>query len=158
MAWITDVWDRLKTAEPPTAIIFCAVGLIYVGVFAYWAETSSKNIKFWGVEITAPESDAIKACRAIQAAFHDKALGWESERQATYRLIESDQASIDAFSKLQLEARAGDRYTSDYDRDVVWRINGRIEDLKGRGKYLDWLNQAEAANAEQVNQECGSVR
>jgi hypothetical protein len=82
-------------------------------------ETSRKDIKFWGIEITVPESDGIKACRAIQAAFHEKALGLESERAATYRRMENDEGSIDACTKLQLEAKARDRETQGNDNETA---------------------------------------
>jgi len=157
MAWIAGVYDRLKTAEPATLMFFGAVGFACVVVLVLWAETSRKDIKFWGVEITAPESDAIKACRMIQAAFHEKALGLESERQATYRRIENDEASIDAFTKIELEAKAGSRDSTDYESTVTWRVNNLINDTNSQEKRLEWVIQTEVADTELVNRECGSL-
>jgi hypothetical protein len=78
--------DFLKTAKHPTLMIIGFVVIVCLGELLYCVETSRKDIKFWGIEITVPESDGIKACRAIQATFHEKALGFESERKTTYQL------------------------------------------------------------------------
>src|SRR5690348_15176297 len=85
-----------------TVAIVGVVVVLCLGELLIWVETSRKDIKLWGIEITQPESDGIKSCRAIQAAFHDKKLGLENDRAATYRVMENDEASIDAFTKLQL--------------------------------------------------------
>lgn len=67
----------------------------------------------------------------------------ESERQATYRLIENDEASIDTFTKLRLEAKARD-LGADYENEVVWRSNNLIHDLNFREQRADWLMQTQA--------------
>ena len=143
MAWTADFLDFLKTAKHPTLMIVGGLAIILAGEFLVCLETSRKDIKFWGVEIAVPESDGIKSCRAIQAAFHDKALGFESERRATYRLMENDEASIDVFTKLQLEARAQDQdpntHVSDTERAVVWRLNSLVEDANWRQKYVEFV-------------------
>src|SRR5215813_7764812 len=137
--------DFVKTAEHPTLIIIGVVVIVCLGGLLFWAETSSKDIKFWGIEITVPESDGVKACRAIQAAFHEKALGLESDRQATYRRVDSDQASLDTFTKLQLEARERDRdpnsHTSGNEDTIVWRINNLVKDSNWREEHLQGLNE-----------------
>jgi hypothetical protein len=161
MSVITEALDLVKTAEHPKLIIIGIVVIVCLAELLVGAGTSSKDIKFWGMEIKVPESDAIKACRAIQAAFHEKALGLESERQATYRRIESDEASLDGFTKLQLEAIARDadpnNHTSGNERTVVWRINSLIEDENSREKHLTWLNHTAEYDTERVNQECSSL-
>jgi hypothetical protein len=163
MAVTADFLDLLKTAEHPTLMIIGVVVIVCLGGSLFWAETSRKDIKFWGIEIKVPESDGIKACRAIQAAFHEKAVGLESERQATYRPIESDAASIDAFTKLILEARERDRdrdpnsHTSGNEDMILWRINSLVNDFNSRQRHVDSLNELVEQDTERVNQECGSL-
>jgi hypothetical protein len=157
---MTDtVLDFLKTAKNPTLMIIGVAAIVCLGGLLFWVETSRKDIKFWGIEINVPESDAIKACRAIQAAFHEKMLGLESERQATYRRMENHQASIDAFTKLQLDAKARDQHPdtqgSDNEQTVIWHINNLIGDLNSQEKFLDWVRQTERYDTERVNKECG---
>jgi len=125
MAVSTDFLDFIKTAQHPTLLIVGVGVVLCLGELLFWVETSRKDIKLWGIEITRPESDGIKSCRVIQAAFHDKTLGLENDRAATYRVMENDEASIDAFTKLQLEARVRDQdpnsHVSDTEKPVVWR-------------------------------------
>ena len=162
MSVVTDkALDLVRTADHSTLMFIGVLVIICLGMLLYSAETSSKAIKFWGIEIKVPESDGIKACRALQAAFHEKALGLESERQATYRRIESDQTSLDAFTKLQLEARQRDQdpnsHSSGNEETVIWRINNLVEDSNWRQRYVQSLNQAAAQDVDRVNQECGSL-
>jgi|HubBroStandDraft_6_1064221.scaffolds.fasta_scaffold255730_3 hypothetical protein len=153
------VLDFLKTAKHPTLMIIGVSVIICLGELLFWVETSRKDTKFWGIEIMVPESDAIKACRALQAAFHERALGLENERKATYRLMENDEASIDAFTKLQLEAKARDKDTVAHENEnaVIWRINNLVNDSNSREQRVKWLNETEAYDTERVNQECGSL-
>jgi hypothetical protein len=153
------VLDFVKTAKHPTLMIVGFLVIICLGELLFLAETSRKDIKFWGIEITVPESDAIKACRVLQAAFHEKALGLENERKATYRLIENDEASIDAFTKLRLEAKARDRDTQGNANEaaVIWRINNLVDDSNSREQRVTWLIETEAYDTERVNRECGSL-
>lgn len=160
MAGVTaTVADFLNTAKHPTLMIIGVVVIVCLGGVLFCVETSRKDIKLWGIEITMPESDGIKACREIQAAFHDEALGLESERQATYRRIENDEASIDALTKLRLEAMARDRDTPAYDNEkaVLWRINNLVNDSNFREERVKWVNETQANYANRVDQECGSL-
>jgi hypothetical protein len=162
MSVMTDtVLDFVKTAKHPTLMIIGCFVIVCLGGLLFWAETSSKDIKFWGIEIKVPESDGIKACRAIQAAFHEKALGLESERQATYRRIESDEASLDAFTKLQLEAKERDQdpnyHSSGNEQTVIWRIKYLVDDSNWRQQYVQSLNKTAEQYTDRVNQECGSL-
>jgi hypothetical protein len=148
-----------QNCQAPDANDYRLRGDRCLGELLYCVETSRKDIKFWGIEITVPESDGIKACRAIQATFHEKALGFESERKTTYQLMENDETSIDAFTKLRLEAIAQDRdtYRNDNENVAIGRIKDLIEDSNYREKYAEWLNQTEADDTERVNQECGAL-
>jgi hypothetical protein len=162
MSVMTDkALDFVKTAQNSTLMIIGVLVIVCLGGLLFWVETSSKDIKVWGIEIKVPESDGIKACRAIQAAFHEKALGLEGERQATYRRIESDETSLDEFTKLQLEARARDQdpnsHTSGNEDTIVWRINNLINDEIWREKHVQSLNQTAEEDVDRVNQECGSL-
>ena len=161
MAVTADFLDFMKTVEHPTLMIVGVVVVLCLAELLFWVETSRKDIKFWGIEITVPESDGIKACRAIQATFHDKTLGLENDRAATYRVMENDEASIDAFTKLQLEARARDQdpntYAHDTEGPVVWRINYLVGDSNRREEHVKWLDETEAYYTKRVDQECGSL-
>jgi hypothetical protein len=103
----------------------------------------------------------MKSCRAIQATFHDKTLGLENDRAATYRILENDQASIDAFTKLQLEARVRDQdpntHVHDTESAVLWRLNSLVDDSNGREEHVKWLNETEEYYTRRVDQECGSL-
>jgi hypothetical protein len=157
MAVTAELWDFVKTAKHPTLMIVGVVGIVCLGEFLIWVETSRKDIKLWSIEITQPESDGVKSCRAIQAAFHDKALGLESKRKATYQVMENDEASIDAFTKLQLEAETRNQNTYDYAHNVTLRINNLINDSNQRQQHLEWLNETETYYTQRVEEECGSL-
>jgi hypothetical protein len=58
---MTAALDFVKTAEHPTLMIIGVVVIICLGGLLFWAETSSKDIKFWGIEITVPESDGVQS-------------------------------------------------------------------------------------------------
>ena len=162
MSVMTDtVLDFVKTATHPTLMIIGVAVIVFLGELLIWTEFSRKDIKFWGIEITVPESDGIKACRAMQAAFHEKALGLESERQATFRRIESNNASLDTFTKLQLEARERDNdpnfHTSGNEATIVWRINDLVNDLNWQQQHVLSLSETAEQDTDRVNQECGSL-
>lgn len=161
MAVATDFLDFIKTAQHPTLMIVGVVVVLCLGELLIWVETSRKDIKLWGIEITQPESDGIKSCRAIQAAFHDKTLGLENDRAATYRVIENDGASIDAFTRLQIEARVRDQdpntHVHDTESAVLWRLNSLVDDSNGREEHVKWLNETEEYYTRRVDQECGSL-
>jgi hypothetical protein len=73
--------------------------------------------------------------------------------------MENDEASIDAFTKLQLEAKARDKDTVAHENEnaVIWRINNLVNDSNSREQRVKWLNETEAYDTERVNQECGSL-
>jgi hypothetical protein len=53
---IDTALDFLKTANHPTQLIIGVVAILCLGGLLVWVETSRKDIKFWGIEITQPET------------------------------------------------------------------------------------------------------
>jgi hypothetical protein len=80
--------DSLKALLTTTAVnvtIICTAIIILAVVVIWWAESSSKDVTVWGIEVRIHESDQVRACRIIQSNTHDQLASLEGERQAQIR-------------------------------------------------------------------------
>jgi hypothetical protein len=60
----------VKTAEHPTLMIIGVVIIVCLGGLVVWAETSRKDIKFWGIECALPRAVPARYLQRITRIFH----------------------------------------------------------------------------------------
>jgi hypothetical protein len=80
------LWELFSTAGVAKTALICGAFLILVFGFLIWAAISRETVKLgWPTEISAPESEQIKACRTIKDALHDEIQTPENERTSAYK-------------------------------------------------------------------------
>jgi hypothetical protein len=159
-------WDFLNVAgATKIAIIFGALVLIALtGVgFLTWAASSGETIKLgWPTEISAPESEQLKACRAAQTALHDEIQTLDNERKSSYRAIADDQNALNEVTRLQIntEKQEADSKEISYagaKMDIDDRITQLKIDIDYRDKVIIFIRQAIADRSQKVLSLCAAI-
>jgi hypothetical protein len=86
----------------------CTTFLIAFLIAMWWATITRETIKLGPLEISAPESEQMKACRTIQAALHDEIQTLDNERMSAYKTIDNDQTALNEETRLRVDARERD--------------------------------------------------
>jgi len=153
--------DRLleifSTAGVAKTAVICGAILILVFGFLVWAAISKETIKLgWPTEISAPESEQLKACRTIQSALHDVIQTLGNDRTSTHKTLDNDQNALTEETRLRLDAMQRDQgtYRSDNENVVIERINQLSSDFTYRTKILEWIRQTISNSYQGVSSSC----
>jgi hypothetical protein len=154
------LWELFSTAGVAKTAVICGAFLILVFGFLVWAAISQETIKLgWPTEISAPESEQMKACRTIQSALHEEIQTLENDRTSTYKTIDNDQNTLNEETRLRLDAMERDKsLLSNYnERVVIGRINQLESDLDYRNKIIEWIRQTIVGRFEIVYSSCAVI-
>jgi hypothetical protein len=152
--------ELFRTAGVAKTAVICASILILVGGFLLWAAISKETIKLgWPTEISAPESEQLKACRTIQTAQHEELETLKDERMAAYKTIDNDQNALTEETRLRLEAMERDKgkYQSDNENVVIERIKQLQADMDYRYKIIEWVRKTIHERSQTVYSSCTEI-
>jgi hypothetical protein len=126
-----------------------------------WATTTRETIKLGPLEISAPESEQMKACRTIQAALHDEIQTLDNERMSVYKTIDNDQNALNEETRLKIDALKRDRDTgSSYNANetaVDNRITQLSDDIDDRNRIIIWIRETITARSQEVYSLCRTI-
>lgn len=81
------VLEFFRTATAGKTAIICTTIVIVLGLFLVWAARTQETIKLGPPEISAPESERMKACQTIQAGLHDEIQTLRMRERLLTRLL-----------------------------------------------------------------------
>ncbi len=157
--------DFLNTAKAVTLIPILVFLLIAGVILLYWFENSHKDFKLWGIEITEPESDGVKACRSMQSALHDEVQMLENDRLSSHKAIDGDSAALNALTSQRIDAVKRDREISKETQSsyhyneqiVVDRIEELTNEEDGNNKTLEKISDKVSVDTKSVFEACSSL-
>jgi hypothetical protein len=163
---VQHVFEFFRTANTAKTALVCATLLIALVIFLLWAAVTRATVKFTPPEISAPESEQMKACRTIQAALHDEILTLENERRSAYTTMDNNHNALNEQTRLRMDARERDRGVAKETGDssfsvneevVIDSVNELIKDINYRNEIISWIRQEITVRSERVYSLCATI-
>jgi hypothetical protein len=153
------VVEFFRTSNIAKTLIVCGTFLIVVIIFLGWLERTGETIKTWPPEISAPESEQMKACGTIQTAAHDEGQTLEHEIQSAYTTIDNDQKALTEETRLRVEAieKDRDRGLSPNEDAVNARIQQLSNDINWRDKIISSRRERIGNVSQWVYSQCAAI-
>lgn len=163
--FVDAVLEFLGTATVAKTIIVCVTFLTAVLMFQVWAERTGETIKLWPPEISAPESEEMKACHTLQAAVHDEIQTLENDRTSAYKAIENDKNNLNEATRLRIDAMERDKRVqketgsreNDNEEAVINRVKQLESDWEFRDRTISWIRQTINDRSDAVYSLCVSI-
>jgi hypothetical protein len=158
------LWDLFSTAGVAKTALLCGTLLIFVFGFLVWAAISQETIKLgWPTEISAPESEQLKACRAVQTALHDEIQTFDNDRTSSYKAIADDQNALNEATRLQNDTEREEVNSKESKSyygakvDIDSRIQQLNNDIDNRDEVISRIRQQIADRSQNVYSLCAVI-
>ena len=164
--FLSGALEFFTDADVAKIAVVGVVLLIGAVFFLEWAERTRETIKLWPPEISAPESEEMKACRTLQVALHDEIQSLENEQTSAYKMLDNEHTALNEETRLRIEAMERDRViqketgsssSNDNERAVIHRISQLENDIDYRDKMLRWIRQTIADRSQEVYSSCAAI-